>query len=59
MHSEKRYIESVLMSNNCVTLILKTSLTKVNSLILSISQALFLNIIAYTPDFMDKHYIPF
>ncbi len=52
------------MSNNFVTLILKTlfrraqydTLTKVNSLIFSISQALFLNILAYTPDFMDRHY---
>ncbi len=43
------------MSNNFVTLILKTSLTKVNSLILSISQASFLNIPDQTLDFMDGH----
>ncbi len=49
------------MSDFCVTLILKTlfrraqhiALTEVNSLVLSISQALPLNIPAQTPDFMD------
>ncbi len=43
------------MSNNFVTLVLKSVIEKVNSLDFRTSQALFLNILAQTLDFMDGH----
>jgi len=45
------------MSNSCVTLVLKTNIYESKLIVIQhfARQALLLNIIAQTPDFMDKH----